>query len=123
MVEFIAIMFGAVFLMFFLFEVGFRLSTPGFIENDIMDLMDFIKMGFFFASFAMGFFVIALMNVIVGEVGASVDVRNIVSMSIWIWGSFFFMSVCGFFIYFLWWIPRKVKEAQKRSKKREEGFE
>lgn len=116
-------MFGAVFLMFFLFEVGFRLSTPGFVENDVMDLMDFIKMGFFFASFAMGFFIIALMNVIVGEVGASTDVRNIVSMSIWIWGAFFFMSVCGFFIYFLWWIPRKVKEATKRKKRAEEGIE
>jgi uncharacterized membrane protein YozB (DUF420 family) len=116
-------MFGAVFLMFFLFEVGFRLSTPGFIENEVMDLMDFIKMGFFFSAFAMGFFIVALMNVVAGEVGASTDFRNIVSMSIWIWGVFFFATICGFFIYFLWWIPKKVKEAQVKSRKASEGFE
>ena len=123
MVEYIAIMYGAVFLMFFLFWVGTTLSTPGFIENEVMDLMDFIKMGFFFAAFAMGFLVVALMNIIAGENGASTDFRNIVSISIWVWGVFFFAAVCGFFIYFLWWIPKKVKEAQKRSKQAREDLD
>lgn len=106
-------------LMIFLFETGFRLSTPGFIENEVMDLMDFIKMGFFLAAFAMGFWVLALMNVIAGENGASTAFRNMVGLGIWIWGIFCIVTILGFFIYFLWWMPKKVREAVKRSRERE----
>lgn len=123
MVEYIAVLVGAGLLMVFLLEVGFNLKRPGLVENSVMDLMDFIKMGFFFAAFAMGFYVVAVMNAIAGENGASTGFRDIVGLSIWIWGVFFFTAAVSFLIYMLWWLPKKMREALKRSKKKEEGLE
>jgi len=121
LVEYAAIVLGALGLMFFLFETGFRLSTPGFIQNELMDLMDFIKMGFFFAAFAMGFMVVGLMNIIGGENGASVDFQAFNSLFIWFWGVIFLLAIAGMFIYFVWWIPKKVQERMKI--KREEDID
>lgn len=115
-------MLGSVGLMIFLFETGFSLSTPGFIENEVMDLMDFIKMFFFFAGFAAGFLVIGLMNVIAGENGASTALRNFVGLFVWFWGVLFLLTIFGFAIYFLWWIPKKAQEAMKRRKDESEAL-
>ena len=115
-------MLGAIGLMFFLFETGFSLSTPGFIQNEVMDLMDFIKMLFFLAGFAAGFLVIGLMNAIVSENVGSVGLVSFVSMFYWFWGVFFMLTVFGFAIYYLWWIPKKMQEALKRSKNADEGL-
>lgn len=123
MVEYIAIELGAVALMLILLEVSFNLKRPGLVENSVMDLMDFIKMGFFFAALAMGFYVLAIMNVIAGENSGSTDLRNITGLGIWIWGVFFIVCVFAFIIYMLWWLPKKMNEAVKRSKKKEEGLE
>lgn len=123
MVEYIAIELGAVALMLILLEVSFNLKRPGLVENAVMDLMDFIKLFFFFAALAMGFFVVAIMNIIAGENGASTEFRNIVGLGIWIWGVFFIISVFAFLIYMLWWLPKKMREAVKRSKKKEEGLD
>lgn len=116
MVEYASLMLGAVGLMFLLFETGFRLSTPGFITNEIMDLMDFIKMGFFFMALAMGFFIVGLMNIIVGENSASTNLVNYVGLGVWIWGIIFILSMFGFAIYFIWWIPKKAQEALKQKR-------
>jgi hypothetical protein len=121
LVEYTALLLGGLGLMFFLFETGFRLSTPGFIENEIMDLMDFIKIGFFFAAFAVGFLVVGLMNIIVGENGGSLALSNFVGLFIWVWGLFFLLTVAGFGIYFIWWIPKKVKEKMKKKQEQEEA--
>lgn len=113
-------MIGAVALMFFMFDVGFRLSTPGFIENEIMDLMDFIKMGFFFMGFVMGFMVISLMNVIAGENNASANFMRVTGLYYWVWGTIFLLTVFGFLIYFIWWIPKKVEQRLKIKRESEE---
>ena len=122
MVEYAAIVLGALGLMFFLFETGLRLSTPTFIENEVMDLMDFIKMFFFFAAFAMGFMVVGLMNVIAGENSASVAFTRFVGLFIWLWGVIFVLSIFGMLIYFIWWIPKKAQEKIKNKARESEDL-
>ena len=122
MVEYVAIMLGGIGLMFLLFETGFRLGTPSFIQNEVMDLMDMIKMFFFFSAFTMGFMVIGLMNLIAGENTASVNFTKFTGLFFWVWGIIFILSVFGMLIYFIWWIPKKVQEKINSNKRESEDL-
>lgn len=117
MAEYTGIILGAVALMYLLFETGFSLSTPGFIDNGMMDLMDFIKIGLLGLAFALGFVVIGIMQGIAVENSASQGFKDVVSLLFPIWGTVFAAFVFGMLIYYLWWMPMKLKKARLQAKK------
>lgn len=118
MAEYIALVFGAVALMFVLLEIGFNIATPRIIDTGTLDVMDFIKILFILGGFAMGFFVIGITMAIAAENGASAGVQSILSVSLVVWGILFVAIIAAFVVYYVWWIPKKLGEMQKQQKKR-----
>jgi len=118
LVEYVALILGAVALMFALIEIGFNIKTPEMIDTGNFDIMDFIKVFFILAGFGMGFFVIGLSMAIAAEDAASAGLQSLLSLGLTIWGILFFVLIGAFVVYYVWWVPKKLAAMLKEKKKR-----
>lgn len=121
MVEYVALMMGALGLMFFLFFLATSLKGPEIFENEIIfSVMDVIKLSLLLFSFLFGVIVCWLMALIGAENGASAGLQNALTtiMLIWSWLSFIVIMVMC--VYWFWWIPKASSRAMKERKRRDE---
>jgi hypothetical protein len=116
--EYLSLIAGSVALMFALLEIGFNIGTPQLIDTGDLDTMDFLKVFFILSGFAMGFLVITLMMGIAAENAASSNLQNILSVGLYVWGVLFFAIMAAFVIYYVWWVPTKLKSMTQQKQKR-----
>ena len=118
MAEYASLILGAIAMMFVLIEIGFNIGTPRLIDTGDLDVMDFVKIFFVLSGFAMGFFVIALSQAVAVENAASAGLQSVLSVGMIVWGILFLALIGAFMIYYIWWVPKKLRAMLREKGKR-----
>jgi phage shock protein PspC (stress-responsive transcriptional regulator) len=84
-----------------------------------MDLMDFIKMGFFFMAYLMAIYIILFIVAVAQEGSASTSLQNFLGLNIYLWSALLLAMIFGFIIYIVWWIPHQLMKKSKNERRQE----
>lgn len=97
--------------MFFLLEFSSRLTENKPTDVTGTDPITWFKMAYIFGAFLLGLALMGLGYFVATENSASSGVTSVFTAGIWFWGVLTIITVFGLLIYFLYLIPKWLREA------------
>lgn len=107
-VEYPALVIGVAAIMFFLLEFGMRIQAMTDAKDDPMNNF---KLVFIMAAFLMGIPLLALLIGIADANGAGTEIVYALNGTLWGYCAVCILAVFGMLIYFIYWVPKAIKNA------------